>query len=204
MSFVERYDRKIGRNPNYIILQPAIVRAAIEGSVIKKISESKNGNVYYEIQHVDNLVLMRVKHDKYIVINRWISQRSKGQVIDLVSILSNFSFYTKSIGRTRERVACYIPTKYKLDRKDMLIEKVIESYRRYGRLKDLPSYMHVHHKAETWDNREATTMYIHEDFHTESKSHIRGVYIDSMAAFVNLIQRLVYSGEYYRGVTHVE
>ncbi len=201
---MEQVDRR--HNPNFIVADIGIIQQALNERFITKIGESKskNGNVYYKINRPYgwNAVLMHVKDDKYIVINALVNHGNG--LVDLVNELVNYSFCTK-VSNNRERVIWNVTKEYKhFNVTQIPIERIIESYMVYGELRALPSYMHLHHKAQTWDNRESTTMYIHEYFHKHSKRHLSGRYIDSIDRFYELLKEVEKNEEYYRGINVVK
>lgn len=194
-------------NPNFIIAEPYRIQWAINEKLITEIGESKNGNVYYEINSccTYNSVLMHVRDNKHIVINKLVN--CNGQIIDLANELSRYSFCTKECGshKSRERVIWNVDKKHNhFQIHQISIERIIVSYMEYGELRALPSYMHVHHKAQTWDNRESTTMYIHKELHKHRNRHLSGEYIDSIDRFIELLKVVDFNEKYYRGITVVE
>lgn len=195
-------------NNNFIVIEHSVIELATKNNIITKIGESysKNGNVYYEINNLYNTVLMHVKDRKYIVINRYVKCDNK--IIELTRELEKFSFCAKLTSCTRERVIWGLSENYKRKENTMLkqipIERIIISYMLLGVLKVLPSNFVIHHKAETWDNREATMLFIHEKLHKHRNRHRSGRYIDCVEKFISLITELNMNDKYYRGIKEVK
>ncbi|SKA98554.1 hypothetical protein SAMN05443428_1301, partial [Caloramator quimbayensis] len=55
-----------------------------------------------------------------------------------------------------------------------------------------------------FDQRESTTMLVHEKLHTHRKNHLRGRYVDSIEAFNNLVVELAGADIYYSCVNVVK
>lgn len=195
-------------NPNFIVIEKEVIQEAIDRGDITKVGENyrKNGNVYYRVNILHNVILMNVKDDRFIVINEVVEHDS--WIISLVPILSALSFYinkTRDKERnTRERVKAEIPFNKGEPRRAEYIERVIRGIMANGKISELPSGYQIHHKWNTFDQRESTTMLVHEKLHTHRKNHLRGRYIDSIEAFYGLVKELVGADIYYSCVNVVE
>lgn len=194
-------DRKY--NSNFIIIKNEVIQEAIRRGVIKKIGQNyrRNGNIYYKVNILNNVILMRVKDNCFVVINEVVEY--SGWKINLVPILSSYSFCiskTRDIGHnSRERVKAGITTD-----KMEYIERIIYSLITYGEVKKSESDYHVHHKWLIFDHREATTMFIPEKSHTHRKSHLEGRYVHNIKAFHDLVKELERAEIYYRGINIIE
>lgn len=195
-------------NRNFIVIEKEVIQEAIDKGDITKVGENykKNGNVYYHVKILDNVILMHVKDDKYIVINEVVEH--DGRIISLVPILSKISF---CIGRTRDKehnVRERVKTLLSINRiepaKTAYIERIIRGIMINGKVSELPSGYQIHHKWNTFDQRESTTMLVHEKLHTHRKNHLRGRYVDSIEAFYGLVKELVGADIYYSCVNVVE
>lgn len=201
-------------NPSFIVIEPEITQQAIIKDMISEpVAVSKNGNVYYEILGSTDSMLMYVQNNKHIVINGMIPIRKiddgqgqeEFQFEYLVDKLKNFSFVTRDGGKgSRERVIWGVTKAYEhLGVTQMPIERVMMSFMLNSLLVRLPSYMHIHHKCQTWDNRPSTTMYIHRKDHIPHKGHLSGRYIDSIDKMSNLIDEIQSNEINYKNVDWV-
>jgi hypothetical protein len=195
-------------NPNFIVIEKEVIQEAIAKGDITKVGENYkgNGNVYYRVNKLRNVILMNVKDDRFIVINEVVEHDSR--IIGLVPILSKISFYinnTRAKERNiRERVKAFISIDKGTPAKTEYIERIIRGIIINGKISELPSGYQIHHKWNTFDQRESTTMLVHEKLHTHRKNHLRGRYVDSIEGFYGLVEELVGADIYYSCVTVVE
>lgn len=195
-------------NPNFIVIEKEVIQEAIVRGAITKVGENYkgNGNVYYRVNILHNVILMNVKDDRFIVINEVVEHES--WIISLVPILSALSFHickTREKERNiRERVKAEIPFNMREPRKSEYIERVIRGIMTNGKISELPSGYQLHHKWNTFDQRETTTMLVHEKLHTHRKNHLNGRYVDSIEAFYDLAIELAGADIYYSCVNVVE
>lgn len=195
-------------NPNFIVIEKEVIQEAIAKGDITKVGENYmgNGNIYYRLNKLHNVILMNVKDDRFIVINEVVEHGS--WIISLVPILSAFSFYinkTRDKERnTRERVKAEIPFNKREPRKAEYIERVIGGIMTNGKVSVLPPGYQIHHKWNTFDQRESTTMLVHEKLHTHRKNHLNGRYVDSIEVFYELAVELAGADIYYSCVNVIE
>ncbi len=175
---------------NFIHIENETVQDAVKVGLIVKIGENymHNGNIYYLVNEMKNTVLMRVKVNKYIIIDEYIDYN--GLEVKLVPILSKLSFNVSKTknkeNNSRERVKAGIKIEGK--RTTGFIERLVRSITINGQISSLPKDMQVHHVHETYNNKIDSTDYLWEGLHLDRKSHIQGISIASITEFNCKIQ----------------
>jgi len=184
-------------------IREGIIHQAVYLGGIEKIGENyrRNGNVYYGIKSIPNTVLMHIKDSKYLVTDRIVLSQYNN-MIDVAPELAKLSFCVNiSDGRESAKNNNYkAPTGVV---KTKTVERCIRSIIMNEKVIALPPDMIIHHKAQIWDTRESTTMYIHNSQHKHRNRHDSGECIDSIEKFVWLLKLLNWNEEYYKGVTVV-
>lgn len=181
-----------------------IIQQAIYLGSIEKIGENnqRNGNIYYGIKGRPNDVLVHIKDSKYLVTDRVVESLNKN-MIDVVPELVKLPFYVNvSNGReSAKNINSHAP-------KDVVRTKTVVRCVRSLIINEnviaLPSDMVTHHKAQIWDERISTTLYIHKDEHKHSNRHNSGGCINSMNVFDGFLKLLNLNEEKYKDVTVVE
>lgn len=177
-------------NPNFIIGEQGSMQEAIDKGLLAKIAESKNGNVYFEISNGYNDVLMNIKDNKHIRINKTID--CYDQTINLIEVLVNYTFCIKKTGANleRERVVWNVDKKHEyLGVTQIPIERIIKSYERYGCLVNLGSCNDVHHKGKVYDCSVNNLEYLSKEEHAgkDSGGHRENWHIDSVESIRKLV-----------------
>lgn len=191
-------------NENYIVINTDVIREALQLKMITKMKKQvkNNKNLYYALGERYNAVLINVKGNNFILIDEII--KTKFGEIYLAKKLQQYTFTPKKVTKIRERMVWNVSAKREdIAVKQMYIERMIISYMEHGRLCNLPSHMHVHHKAQTWDHRASTIMYVDGKEHTHRNSHVKGIHVETIEEFENLIETINNNNMYYSRVTKI-
>lgn len=179
-------------------IDPEFIKKASESNLLELITREKTEavlggdfNIYIEIKGT-NYVLMHIKKNQYIVINRRIWCKKTKKWIHLAKRLANGFHFKLNNGEvtTQPRV------KHKCKKKTMYIYRIIMSYSLYGCVDGLDSAKDVHHVNERYYNMHNCLRYVDRDVHlnyhfdTGNKSKRDGKIIKNYKEFCDFLNEI--------------
>lgn len=186
-----------GADSSSLTIEPNIIKEALSKGVLIKLAErdgrAGGSNIYYQVGHAyDNIILMHVKHNMYVVISRTVYCSKLNKHIDALPVLLQFSF---CLDRTCiNRCHVLAPTSKKLKDEgfstSINITRILTSLEKYGELGNMDTSYDVHHKSDCWDNRQHMIMYVESSKHTHRNSHMTGRYIRNYETLLNVLELL--------------
>lgn len=186
-----------GANGSFITIEPGVIEEAIQAGDLVQIAERQGrkggNNTYYSCSKLgDNTVLMHVKNNMYTTINRYVYCESLNRRVDVIPVLTQFSFCSGLTTSNRCSIMAGTPVALKKQgfSATLYFTRVIASIEKYGELRPLASDYDVHHKSDCWDNRQYMIMYILSSLHNHRNNHMTGRNIRSYSDFMWLCNYL--------------